>query len=84
MNYELYEDTDAINPIFITSFEELPEFRPHVGDQLKLANDIRTFKVNRADPTTNPADQKVKYYVNVLVQNSFSQFNIMVQDNPRI
>lgn len=84
MNYELYEDTDSINPIFITSFDEKPEFRPHVGDQITLPNDLRIFKVNRADPSDNPSDQKVKYYVNVLVPNQFSQFNIMVQDNPRI
>lgn len=82
MNYELYEDSDGINEIFITAFEEVPEFRPHVGDDLKLPNDLRTFKVNRADPTDNPADQKVKYYVRERVDNSYSQFNIMVQANP--
>ena len=84
MNYDLFEDTDGNNPIFILSFDKLPEFRPRVGDHLKLETDIRTFRVNRAEPSNNPDDQKVTYFVNVLVENLFSQFNIIVQDNPRI
>ncbi len=82
MNYELYEDSDSIDEIFITSFDESPELRPRVGDQLTLPNDLRVFKVNRSDPLDNPADQKVKYFVRQHVDNQFSQFNIMVQANP--
>lgn len=82
MNYEVYEDSDSIDPIFISSFDEDPELRPRVGDHLTLPNDLRVFKVNRADPTNNPDDQKVKYFVRQHVDNQFPQFNIMVQANP--
>lgn len=82
MNYELYQDSDAIDEIFISSFECPAEFRPHVGDLFTLPTDLRVFKINRADPTNNPADQKVKYYAREHRDNSHSQFNIMVQTIP--
>lgn len=84
MNYELFEDSDAINPIFIASFERPAEFRPRIGDELTLPNDLRIFKVNRSDPTNNPDDQKVLYFVRETRRNIFTQAAIMVQDNPRI
>jgi len=82
MNYELFEDSDSIDPIFILSFERPAEFRPRLGDQIKLQNDLRIFQVNRSDPTNNPDDQKVKYFVNVFVDKSRSLFDIIVQTDP--
>ena len=84
MNYELFEDSDAINPTFLARFERPAEFRPRIGDQLTLQNDLRIFTVNRSDPTNNPDDQKVIYFAKIREPNIFSQFDIMVQTNPRI
>ena len=82
MNYELFEDSDSIDPIFIAAFVVSAEFRPRVGSLFTIPNDIRVFKINRADPTNNPDDQKVLYFAREFVDNSRSQFDIIVQTNP--
>jgi len=82
MNYELFEDSDSIDPIFITSFEVPAEFRPVVGNLFTLPTDLRIFRINRSDPTNNPDDQKVIYFAREHVDNSSSQFNIIVQADP--
>lgn len=81
MNYELYQDS-ITDPIFIGSFDVSVEFRPRLGDHLSLPLDNRIFKVVRVSPSDNPEDEKVIYYVEEYVENTFSQFNIIVQDDP--
>jgi len=82
MNYELFEDSDSIDPIFILAFDVSPEFRPRVGNQFTLPNDIRVFQINRSDPTNNPDDQKVLYFAREFVDKSRSLFDIIVQTDP--
>ncbi|MGI9567083.1 MAG: hypothetical protein ACR2LL_08745, partial [Nitrosopumilus sp.] len=66
MNYEIFLDSDGVNPILLKKFETLPELRPVIGTRLQIQNDLRIFNVNRTDPADNPADQKVTYFVNVV------------------
>jgi len=82
MNYEIYQDSDGIDPIFIGSFERRPEFRPQVGDHLTIETSQQVYVVNRAEPSNNPDDQKVLYFVSPFVDKSNSQFNIITQDLP--
>ena len=82
MNYKLWQDSDSIDPIFIADFDVPPEFRPRLNDQFTLPNDLRVWRINRIEPSDNPADQTVNYYASLYVDNSNSQYNIMVQDFP--
>lgn len=82
MNYELFEDSDSIDPIFIASFVVPAEFRPRVGNLFTMPNDLRIFKINRSDPTNNPDDQKVLYFAREHRDNRNSQWRIMQQTNP--
>ena len=61
MNYEAWTDTST--PTLLDSFELPEETRPHVGDLLDIKRDNTTYKIFRTEPTTNPAGQKVKYFV---------------------
>ena len=82
MNYELFEDSDSIDPIFITAFEVSAEFRPVVGNLFTLPTDLRIFRINRSDPTNNPDDQKVIYFAREHRDKRNSQWNIMQQTLP--
>ena len=82
MNYELLEDSDSIDPIFITAFDVSPEFRPVVGNLFTLPTDLRIFRINRSDPTNNPDDQKVIYFAREHRDKRNSQWNIMQQTLP--
>lgn len=81
MNYELFEDSDSIDPIFVASFERPAEFRPHVGDLVSLPTDLRVFRVNRSEPTDNPSDQKVIYFVREHRDNRNVQSDFIVENS---
>ncbi len=61
MNYEAWTDTST--PILLDKFNLFPETRPHVGDLLNIKKDGTTYKIHRTEPTDNPSDQTVKYFV---------------------
>lgn len=55
MNYNLYTD-DTINPKLITTFERLPEFRPHVGDIITIGLLPRQWVITREVPNDANAE----------------------------
>jgi len=61
MNYEIW--TDEPTPLLLDEFTLFPETRPHVGDIIGIKNDSTVYKITRTEPTGNPGDSKVKYFV---------------------
>lgn len=63
MNYEIH--LEATPPILLEEFDQFPENRYHVGDLITVAGQgsRKVFKVLRTEPTSNPNNVKVKYFV---------------------
>ena len=64
MNYTIW--TDEPTPIKLKDFTQDVEFRPHVNDTISIAGRSEDYKITRCDPTTNPDNVTVKYFVRPL------------------
>lgn len=63
MNYEIH--LEATPPILLEEFDQFPENRYNVGDLISVKDQgsRKVFKVLRTEPTSNPDNEKVKYFV---------------------
>ena len=68
MNYEIHLDSEPTQ--LLEKFDQFPENRYNVGDLISVAGQgtRKVFKVLRTEPTGNPANAKVKYFVEEFVQ----------------